>query len=168
MHTLVVTNKVNYKDHMELLVDEVSNNYEKACYISFTDPYHIVIEMLENANIHENKFVVVDATSPVEKLLQLEAKKRTTYVFPVNSLFNMYMFLRGVIIENEVKMMLIDSVSALIEKHNEINLKGMLTNLLLEIGTRKCDSSIVVFNEHIEHEVVKHLEPFIAKNRVLY
>jgi len=40
----------------------------------------------------------------------------------------------------------------------------MLTDLLLDVGTFRCNSSIIVFNEHTNHEVITHLEPFIGKS----
>ena len=165
MHTLVVMSKNSYRENMENLVLASSRKYEKACYISFSDPYHIVVKMLENVKVEQEKFIVVDVSGSAK---ERQTVNKTTYVLPTSDLFNLYLFMRNVIIEEGVKMLLLDSISALIYKHNDLNLKGMLTNLLLEVGTHKCDSSIVVFDEHQQHEVIDHLSPFIGRNVMLY
>ena len=165
MHTLVIMSQSSYRENMENLVYLSAKKYEKACYISFNDPYHIVVNMLENVNVEKDKFIVVDISGVAK---ERQTVNKTTYVLPSSDLFNLYLFMRGLINEEGIKVLLIDSISSLIYKYNELNLKGMLTNLLLEAGTQRCDSSIVVFDEHKQHEVVNHLSPFIGKSVVLY
>ena len=163
MHNLIIMNPLEYRENVEILVINAAYHYQKACYISLNDPYHIVINMLQNANI-KDKFIVIDASSGVKEELAID---KTTYVLPVESLFNVYIFLRELIQREGIKILLLDSLSALIIKHPKLPLKDMLTNLLLEVGRFRCDSSLFVFTEHSQHEIVKHLEPFIAKNIIL-
>ena len=159
MHTLVIVDRSQYRDHMKKLVVDTAKKYKKACYMSFNDPYHIVIEMLDNVNIDKDKFIIIDASGNVK---ELQFISNTTYVLPVKDLFDVYLFLRNLIKEESIDMLLLDSVSALIYKYNELPLKEMLTNLLLEVGTFRCNSSIVVYKEDANHEVVSHLGPLIG------
>lgn len=164
MHTLVVMERDEYRDNMGKLLTNTANEYERACYISFNDPYHVVIEMIQNANVNEDKFIIIDASGSIKNARNVDKR---TYVLPVQDLFNVYLFLRGLIKDEKIKAIILDSVSALIYKYNELPLKEMLTELLLEIGTFKCDTSVVVFNEHHKHEVVTHLSPLIGRSLVL-
>ena len=36
---------------MHAIVSDLSSKHNNPCYISFNDPYHIIIKMLENANV---------------------------------------------------------------------------------------------------------------------
>src|SRR3989344_2345987 len=148
MHTLIVTTQSTYRSTMEKLVVDTANKYEKAGYISFSDPYHIVVNMLQNANVGKEKFIIIDASGDV-KNSQIISK--TAYVVPLKDLFKVYLFLRNLIKDESVEMLLLDSLSALIYRHGELPLKRMLTDLLLEVGTFRCNTSIVVFNEHANH-----------------
>ena len=161
----MVMAKSGYRTNMEKLVIDAANKYDKACYISFSDPYHIVVEMLENAKVGQEKFIIIDASTDAK---ESQTISRTTYIVPVKDLFKVYLFLRNLIKEEGIQMMLLDSISALIYKYSELPLEQMLTDLLLEIGAFRCNSSIVVFDEHANHNVVTHLNPFIAKSVYLY
>jgi len=164
MHTLVIANEFEYRNIVERIVSETSNNYQKSCYISIKEPYQIIIRMLSGIDkVDLNKFIVVDASKDAEKIQKIDER---TFIINVPTLFNVYLFLRNLIQKENVNAILLDSVSALILKHPKLPLKDMLTNLLLEVGTFKCDSVIFANKEHSEHEVVKHLEPFIAKTHV--
>ena len=160
MHTLIVVGKSDYRINMEKLVKDAANRYDKACYMSFGDPYHIIIQLLDNAKVHHDRFIIIDASGTDN---DTKVVSESTYIIPVKDLFKTYLFLRNIIQEQSIQMLLLDSLSALIDKHNELPLKHMLTNLLLEVGSFRCNSSIVVFDEHAQHEVVSHLGPFIAK-----
>ena len=158
-------NKSEYRANMEKLVVDSANKYKKACYISFSDPYHIVIELLQNANIGEEKFIVIEASGEVK---ESKAISKTTYIVPVKDLFKVYLFLRNLIQDEGIEILLLDSISALIYRYSELPLKQMLTDLLLDVGTFRCNSSIVVFNEHANHEVITHLNPLIGKSQFIY
>ncbi len=159
MHTLIVMNRANYRENMEDLVSVSARRYAKACYISVNDPYHIVVQTMERANVSADKFIIVDASENVKENQMIG---KTTYTIPVTDLFGVYLFLRNLITNEKVEHLLLDSISALIEKHPRLPLKDMLSNLLLEIGALRCSSSIVVFDDHKGHEVTTNLEPFIA------
>ena len=163
MHTIVIVERENYRNSMENIASRTAQKYEKTCYISFSDPYHIVIEMLQNANVDE-KFIVVDATGNVKEITN---PHKTAYVLPIEHLFDVYLFLKNLIIDENIKVLLVDSLSALIYKHNQLPLKQMLTNLLLEVGTLRCDSRLVVLKEHLNHEVITHLNPLIGNSIVM-
>ena len=163
MHTLVLMGKEDYREHMSWLVSDTSKNHSKSCYISFNDPYHIIIQLLDEANAHHN-FIVVDATTTIREVQSIDSK---TYVLPIDSLFDVYLFLKNLIVDESISMLLVDSVSTLIEKHNQLPLKDMLTNLLLEVGALRCSTSLVAFKEHAGHEVIQHLNPLIARNMIL-
>ena len=60
MHTLVIMSQPSYKENMENLVIVAAEKYDKACYISFSDPYHLIVEMLENVKVEQEKFIVID------------------------------------------------------------------------------------------------------------
>ena len=164
MHSLLLMSKFGYKDNMENIVIATSNKYERTCYISFNDPYHIVVKMLENIKVDQEKFIIVDASGNVEVYQTVD---KTTHVVPIKDLFKVYLFLRNLIKDEGIQLIILDSISALIYKYSELPLKQMLTDLLLEVGTFRCDSSLIVFNEHAKHEIVSHLEPFIGKSIVL-
>ena len=156
--------KSEYRDNMEKIVIDAADKYERACYISFNDPYHIVVKMLENVRVDQEKFIIIDASGNMEEHQDIG---KITHVMPVKDLFKVYLFLRNLIKDEGIQLILLDSISALIYKYRELPLKQMLTDLLLEVGTFRCDSSLVVFNEHANHEVVSHLGPFIGKSIVL-
>ena len=163
MHTLFVIKQEEYRENIEKIVSHAAGKYEKVCYISFNDPYHVVIEMLRNFKGHE-KFIVIDASGDFKEKQELD---RTTYVLPITHLFDVYLFLRNLIKQEGIELLLLDSLSALIYKHNQLPLKEMMTNLLLEVGTLRCGSSIVVFKGDIGHEVVTHLNPFFGQSFIL-
>jgi hypothetical protein len=163
MHTLVFVGRNEFRDHMHSIVSDLSSKHSRPCYISFNDPYHIVIEMLQNANVGHEKFIVIDASSG--NVIEQKEISKQTYVLPINDLFNVYLFLKNLIVNERVDTLLLDSLSALIVKHNHLPLKSMMTNLLLEVGALRCSSSIVVFKDHAQHEVVQHLDPMI-RNRI--
>ena len=165
MHTLVIANEVEYSNIVKRIVTETSNNYQKSCYISIKEPHQIIIRMLGGIDkVDINKFIVVDASKDVEEIQVVDER---TFIINIPTLFNVYLFLRDLIQKENVNAILLDSVSALINKHPKLPLKDMLTNLLLEVGTFKCDSVVFANTSHKEHEVIKHLEPFIAKTMVL-
>lgn len=157
-------NKSRYRSNMEQLVADSANTYDKACYISFNDPYHLIVETLENANVEQEKFIIIDASGNVK---EYQAVNKTTHVLPIKDLFKVYLFLRNLIKDEGIEMLLFDSLSALIHKHSELPLKQMLTDLLLEVGAFRCNSTIIVLDEHANHDVVTHLAPFIGKNVVM-
>ena len=160
MHTLVFMNKESYKEDIPFLEAELSKKHDKSCYISFNDPYHIVIDILQDVNVH-HKYFVIDATSSNN---EVRAINENTYVVSLDSLFDVYVFLSNVIKEEKVSMLFFDSLSALIEKHSSLPLKEMITNLLLQVGSMRCATNIVVFNHHMNHEVIEHLNPMISGN----
>ena len=161
MHTCLVMNKYNYKTNIRRLAIDTSIANEKSCYISLKDPYHIVVEMLENADIEDQKFVVIEANGEAREIENINSR---TYVLPIESLFNVYVFLRDLIKTEGIKHVIFDSLSALIENHPDFQLKDMMTNLMLEVGALKCSTSIIVLDNHSGHEVVSHLSPLFAKN----
>ena len=160
MHTLVFMDRANYKEGVGRLTKEAAQKYDSACYISFMDPYHIIFELLQTTGTDE-KFIVVDASTDSKQSKIINEK---TYVLPITSIFDFYLFLGKLISEKKIGVLLLDSVSSLIERHSYLPLKQMLTNMLLQAGSMRCSSLIVAFREHEEHEVVKHLDPFIARN----
>jgi hypothetical protein len=160
MHTLIFMGKESYKDNITFLAAQLAEKHSKACYISFNDPYHIVIDILQDANVH-HKYIVVDASSGTK---DVHAVNSNTYVVSVDSLFDVYVFLSNVIKQESVSMLLVDSLSSLIDKHSTLPLKEMMTNLLLQVGAMKCSTNIIAFNHHLNHEVVSHLNPLIAGN----
>ena len=164
MHTLIVTNKVNYRYHVQMLVNEAAGNYEKACYVSFTNPFEVIVEMIDNANVEQNKFIVIEANGEV---VNTTAVTNRIYIMPIRDLFEVYMMVRNLIKNEGVEHVLIDSLSTLISKYGNLPLKETITNLLLEIGTFRCGTSIILFNEHQEHEVVDHLKPLIGRREYL-
>src|SRR3989344_2043241 len=116
MHTLVFMNKDSYKDNISFLAAQLSENHDKSCYISFNDPYHIVIDILQGANVHE-KYIIVDATSGAKEVRTIN---ENTYVVSLDSLFDVYVFLSNVIKQENISMLLFDSLSALIDKHSTL------------------------------------------------
>jgi hypothetical protein len=164
MHTLILMNDLDYSPSMEKLIVEVANGYEKSCYISFKDSCTIVVGMLQQANVDKNKFIVVESNDNIKNS---ESVSHSAYTIPINDLFNVYLFLKGLIENENVKSILLDSVSVLIKDYNQLPLKEMLTTLLLDVGAQKCDTHLVVFNSHSDHEVVRHLSPFFAKSKVM-
>jgi hypothetical protein len=164
MHSLVLINREEYRSGVEKIAVDASNNYGRVCYISFNDPHHIVIEMLKNIEADENKFIVIDASKNVK---EIQAINKTTYVLNTTDLFDVYLFLRDLIKKEGINAILLDSISALIYRHNQLPLKEMLSNLLLDIGTLGCDSFALALKEHTNHEVLRHLNPLISRNMVL-
>lgn len=161
MHSLVFLDKEDYRKGVEKVVTDTSGRYKKTCYITFNDSQNIVIKMLEETNIDTGRFVVVDASN---KTKDTEDLRNKSYVVDTADLFNVYMFMRNLIVDEKIDAVIIDSVSALIIKHKNMPLKKMITNLLLEIGSFKCDSMVLAFKNHYEHEVLQHIEPLISKN----
>lgn len=164
MHTLVFVDRKGYRSGIEKIVGDASNNYSKVCYISFNDPYHIVIEMLKTVKVDTGKFIVIDASSNVK---ETKVISKTTYVTNIDSLFNVYLFLGNLIKKESINAILLDSISILIYKHNPELLKKMLSNLLLEVGAVGCDSFVLALKEHTNHELLRHLNPFISRNLIL-
>jgi len=138
--------------------------YEKACYITFNETYQFIVNMLEDSPVDEDKFFIVDASRKVKKQ---ENINRKTIVIPIDDLFNVYLFLRSLIKDEKINCILVDSISALIDKHSDLPLKEMLTDLLLEVGRAECDTSLVVSSRDINHDVVSHLRPLITKSMSL-
>ena len=164
MHTLISISKSEHRENMEKIVVDAADKYNKACYISFNDPYSIVVQMLDNMNVGQDKFIIIDVSGDVK---EYRAVNKTTHIVPIKSLFNVYLFMRDLIKDEGIDLLLIDSLSVLIYRYNDLPLKQMLTDLLLEVGAFRCDSSIVVFNEHLNHEVIEHLDPLIGKRLIL-
>ncbi len=160
MHSLIFFDKDKYKQSVEKIISSNLDNYNKLCYISFNDPHHIIIKMLKNINADTEKFIVVDASRNVDNL---KAINNVAYIMNVNQLFDVYLFLRNLIKKEKIEAIFIDSISALIYKHNQLPLKEMLTTLLLEIGSFNCDSLFLAFKEHTNHEVLNHINGFIGR-----
>ena len=91
--------------------------------------------MLKNVKADANKFIVIDASTDVKEIKSIN---RTTYVVNTSDLFNVYLFLRNLINKEEINAILLDSISALIYKHDQPPLKEMMSNLLLEVGSFGC------------------------------
>ena len=160
MHTLIVTDIFNYRQNVQRLVNEISKSSEKSCYISFNDPYNIIVELIKEADPHKS-FIVLDASQPAKFVHEVN---KETYVLPLEHIFSTYLFLRNLVMQQGVSMVLIDSLSALINKHPDLPLQRMLSDLLLEIGTMKCSSSLIVLKDHAEHNVVSHIMPMVGRN----
>lgn len=107
--------------------------------------------------------LTIDASGQVKK----QEISNITYIVNTPDLFNIYLLIRNLIKGEEINAVLIDSISALIYKHDQLPLKEMLTNLLLEIGAFRCDSLVLAFKEHEDHEVLRHLSPFIGRSTFL-
>ncbi|HLG24037.1 MAG TPA: hypothetical protein VI564_03870 [Candidatus Nanoarchaeia archaeon] len=161
MHTCIIMNKSGYRTNIRKLAVDTAQANEKSCYISLKDPYNIVIEMLERAEIEEEKFVVVEANDEASEIENINSR---TYVLPIEGLFNVYLFFRDLIKTEGINHVIFDSLSVLIDNHSNLPVKSMMTNLMLEIGALKCSTSIVVLDNHANHDVVGHLSPLFAKN----
>jgi len=161
MHTIIVMKPDGYRQNVEGLVVDLAKKYDRACYISFADPYHAVIQLIESVNVTREKFIVIEANGEIK---EMQAVNRFAYIVPIQDLFRVYLLLRNLIKAENVQHIVLDNISTLIQKHYELPLKEMLTNLLLEVGSFRCHSSLLVFKIHEEHEVLKHLRPLIAQN----
>jgi hypothetical protein len=165
MHTLVIANPIGYKGIVEKIVTQTSDKYDKACYISIKDSHQIIIKMIDDMrHVDSTKFIVIDASKDVGEVKAIDEK---TFLISIPTLFNVYLFLKDLIQTENVNALILDSVSHLINRHPTLPLKDMLTNLLLEVGSLRCDSVIFANAEHKDHEVVRNLDPFIAKTIVL-
>jgi hypothetical protein len=160
MHTLIIMSGTDTKPYMMAMVRSAARQYSKACYISFNDTYDVVLDMLGKAVPGVNMFVVIDS-SPGTKEAQTISKQ--AYLVPITELFNVYLFLRKLIMEEHIQYLLIDSISALIRNHPDLPLKEMMTSLLLEIGKFECDTTIAVEAKDEMHDVVKSLMPLFRK-----
>jgi|GEM_PF-6274745 len=160
MNTLLIMSAKDPVPYMMAMVRSATRQYKKACYISFNDTYNVILDMLGKTVPGVNMFVVIDS-SPNTK--EKQTINKMTYVIPITELFNVYLFLRQLIIEEGIQYLLIDSLSALIKNHADLPLKEMMTTLLLEVGKLGCDSTIAVSQEDEFHDVVKHLAPLIKK-----
>ena len=163
MNTFVLTSGNDQWYHLRPLLQDAATKYARSAYISFDDPFQLVIGLLEFSAIGKEKFVVIDST---QRTGDVRTMNETTYVIPVHDLFNVYMHLRSIIEREGIQFLLLDSLSTLIEKHQELPIKEMCTDLLLEVGRMGCDTSIVVFHRHAEHEVVNHLQSLISRQTV--
>lgn len=159
MHTLVIMDKSLYRDSREKLLVEAADKYRKTCYISFDDPYHVVVDIMEGANLGHEKFIIIDASGNTKKSAAISS---STYVLPAADLFEVHLLLKNIIKKESIEMLFLDSLSALIYKYGGMPLKETLMSLLMEVGTLQCSSSLVVFKEHQNHEVVSHLSPLIS------
>jgi len=164
MHTLVYIDKNQYKAGIEKIVSDTSNNYKKVCYISFSDPHNIVVEMLENINVNTSKFIVIDASTNVKTV---QAISKTIFLINLDSLFEVYTFLTNLIKKEGVNAIILDSISILIFKHGKLHLKEMLSKLLLGVGASGCDTFNMAYKQHMNHEIIRHLSPFIGRSLVL-
>jgi len=159
MHQLVILQGSQYETAVAALVREADKRYDTVCYISFRDAYHIVVEMLKQNVADEENYVIVDASETIRG----RGSSSRTHIIPVEDLFKVYLFLRSLIKDENIDYVIVDSLSALIEKHSNLPLKEMLTDLLLEFGRANCDSSLVILPHHKTHEVIGHLQPMIFK-----
>jgi hypothetical protein len=160
MNTLLIMSNKDSMPYMMAMVRSAMRQYEKSCYISFNETYNVILDMLGRTVPGVNMFVVIDA-SPKSKKKQTISQQ--VYVIPITELFNVYLFLRQLIIDEGIQYLLIDSLSALIRYHPDLPLKEMMINLILEIGKLGCDSTIAVEQKDEFHEVVKQLMPLIKK-----
>ncbi len=162
MHTLFYVNKALYTETIRGLIKDAAHEYDKTCYISFNDPFNIVVRFFETIHgLDLDKFIIVDSSG---KEVSKKSINMQTYVVPIHDVFRTYLFLRDIIREQNVQHIFIDSLSALIHRFSDMPLKRMISDLLLEVGQYKCDTSMVVFHEHLDHDIVQGLSPFIGKN----
>jgi hypothetical protein len=164
MHSLIFVNRDDYRLGVESTMIAISGKYRKLCYISFNDSHNIIIRMLDRVKVSKDKVVVVDASKNVKGMQTLND---WTYIINTQDLFNVYLYLRNLILDHNIDAIFLDSLSALIVKHNQLPLKEMLENLLLEVGGFKCDTYSLALNEHERHEVLEHLNPLIGQRLVL-
>jgi len=165
MHTLYNLHPASYQENIRNLVVKMAQQYNKTCYISFNDPFNIVVRFLETIPaLPQEKFIVVDASS------NLHAKKAIdmrTYTVPVHDIFRVYLFLRDIVANEKVNHLFLDSLSALIHKFPELPLQRSMTDFMLEVGSWKCDTSMVLFREHEQHPLPQSLAPFLSRNIVM-
>ena len=162
MHTLHTVNRAFYSNVVNSLVSDASDKYQRICYISFNDPFNVVVNFLEKSrNADESKFIVVDASTQQN---QNEAINEGTYTIPTQDIFRTYMLLRELIMDHGVDLLLMDSISALIKKFHNFPLQRMITDLYLEVGGYRCDTQSIIFDEHTDHDITHALRPFVSKN----
>ena len=164
MHTIIIMKPDGYRENVESIVVNVAKKFERACYISFSDPYHAVIQLIDSVNVRREKFIVIEANGEIK---EMQTVNKYAYVVPIQDLFRVYMLLRGLIKAEHVEHIVLDNLSSLILKHYELPLKEMLTNLLLEVGAFGCQSTLLVFQMHEGHEVLNHLKPLIGQKMYL-
>ena len=160
MHTVIVMKTEGYRQNVEGIVLNIAHKFDRACYISFADPYHAVIQLIESVNVSKDKFIVIESNGEIK---ETQIVNRFAYQVPIQDLFRVYLLLRNLIKSENVEHIVLDNISTLILKHYELPLKEMLTNLLLEVGSFRCQSSLLVFKMHEDHEVLNHLKPMIAQ-----
>ena len=163
MHTILLTDKELHSDAREKFIVESVSSYNRTCYVSIDDPYHIVVEILKKANVETEKFIIIDASGNIK---EPESISRETYVLPAADLFEIHLILKNLIKDEKIELLFLDSLSALIDNYEGLPLKETLTNILLEIGSLRCSSILVVFNYHANHEVVSHLSPMIGRRHI--
>lgn len=162
MHTLIHVDRTDYVQAVESILRVADRDSQNACFISFNSPYNVVVNFLGGLdNLDAEKFVVIDASNTLNNRKKIDHK---TYTLPFNDLFKVYLFLREVIQNNQVDFALVDSISALIHKFSDFPLKRMMSDLLLEMGTQKCKTSLMVFKEHSNHDIVKSIAPLVGHN----
>ena len=154
---------MDYREGVEYTIEKASKSYNKICYISLNAGHQLVVKML-NRVADSDKFVIIDATKESKGM---EVIGNSTYLMNTEDLFNVYLYLRNLIVDHKIDAIYLDSISALIYKHSKLPLKEMLSSLLLEVGALGCHTMNLVFKEHADHEVLEHLTPFISKRDYL-
>jgi len=159
-HELAIIDPSEYDTRIRALVLDTVRSYERVCYVSFNETYEIAIEFLERAPILPTAYTVIIANRHVT---QTRALNDRTIIMRLTDLFNVYLYLRSIITERGIRHLIIDNLSALIAHNNELPLKEMITDLLLDIGRLQCAATIIAFTQDRDHEVVTNLEPFISR-----
>ncbi len=161
MNTLYFINEAEYRQGIQKILANSFASYGKVCYVSLRDPHHVILEMIKQVTDDEQRFILVDATN---NIIELPPPGKSTYVLPTNSLFEMYRFIIDVVIKENISALLLDSVSALINSYEPIELKKVLADTLLEAGKYGCDVVLVAQHTHASHSVITHLDPLVAGN----
>ncbi|MBS3131117.1 hypothetical protein J4212_01675 [Candidatus Woesearchaeota archaeon] len=161
MNSIFFVDEERYRQGVEKIVSDAHEQYEKICYISFNDPHHIVVKMLTQVLPDSEKFIVVDASKTRKDVHEVE---KGTFLVDTANIFNVYVFLKDLIMKEEVDALFLDSASALIVKHNHLPLKEMMETMLLDVGAHGCDTMTLAFKEHSGHEVLQHISTLMGRS----
>jgi len=158
---VVVIFKEDYQKNLMEVTRDLSEQFEKICYINLNKPYDALVESFKKNNININKFSFIDGiTSTVKTPLFI---KEVRFVSAPNDLTNLNIEITKECRENHPNIFIFDSLSSLLVYEKDFVLIEFVHSVIESLRNYKIKILFTSLDADIDSSLMKDLAMFADK-----
>jgi archaellum biogenesis ATPase FlaH len=143
-----------------VLVRELSQKYNKICYVSLNELYDEIINNFEKSGIDVKKFFFIDAITKTSRTIP-EKKKDCIFVSSPNSLIELSLAITETLNKENPDLLIFDSLSTLLIYEKESTVTKFIHSLIGKIRANNTDCYMTALEGDVQNESIKDLGMFV-------